>query len=108
MPNEGTSECLMVLAVEAYGVRFDKVGCHLAVVIRHDRRGNDCVDQELPCSCEGLRKTQDFCAGANGCPTSPSGFGMICYDPGTAGGGVCVGVNLPGSSASSGQLSCWR
>jgi hypothetical protein len=68
-----------------------------------------CIDQEAACTCAGLAKTQDFCAGAaNGCAASPSGFQMICYDPGTAGGGICVGVNLPGSSASSGQLSCWR
>jgi hypothetical protein len=33
---------------------------------------------------------------------------MVCYDPGSAGGGVCVGVNLPGSSSGSRQLSCWR
>jgi hypothetical protein len=67
-----------------------------------------CVDQELPCSCADLPKSQDFCAGANGCPSSPSGRPMVCYDPSPAGGGICVGVNLPGSSANSGQLSCWR
>ncbi|HVR18146.1 MAG TPA: hypothetical protein VMS65_00575 [Polyangiaceae bacterium] len=67
-----------------------------------------CVDQTLPCSCEGLPNTQDFCGGANGCPDSPSGLRMVCYDTSPPGEGFCVGVNLPGSSTSAGQLSCWR
>jgi hypothetical protein len=67
-----------------------------------------CVDQATPCSCAGLAVFQDFCAGSStGCPASPSGLSMICYDPDAPGGGVCVGVNLPGSAGSS-QLSCWR
>jgi hypothetical protein len=68
-----------------------------------------CIDQSLPCTCAGLSKVQDFCAGSTtACPDGPSGVPMICYDPGTAGGGICVGVNLPGSSPTSRQLSCWR
>jgi hypothetical protein len=68
-----------------------------------------CIDQMLPCTCSELSKILDFCDGeSTGCPDSPSGMPMVCYDPGSAGGGVCVGVNLPGSSSGSRQLSCWR
>lgn len=68
-----------------------------------------CIDQMLPCTCSELSRILDFCDGpSTGCPNSPSGMPMVCYDPGSAGGGVCVGVNLPGSSSGSRQLSCWR
>lgn len=67
-----------------------------------------CVDQSVSCSCEGLSTVLDFCAGNNGCPPSPSGDPMVCFDRSPRGGGTCVGVNLPGSTASSRQLSCWR
>jgi hypothetical protein len=68
-----------------------------------------CVDQTLPCSCEGLPTGQDFCAGAaNGCPASPSRLQMVCYDPSPAGEGLCIGVNRPGATVGSDQLSCWR
>jgi hypothetical protein len=67
-----------------------------------------CVDRSVPCSCAGIAKVQDFCAGANGCPEAPNGLRMICYDASPPGEGICVGVNLPGSSSSAGQLSCWR
>jgi hypothetical protein len=67
-----------------------------------------CVDQTLPCSCEGRPIRQDFCSGTTGCPTSPSGLPMVCYDPGSPGGGICVGVIVPGAAVGSDQLSCWR
>jgi hypothetical protein len=67
-----------------------------------------CIDEMLPCSCEGLPTGNDFCRGASGCPESPSLDPMVCYDPGAAGGGICVGVNLPGATIGPGQLSCWR
>jgi hypothetical protein len=67
-----------------------------------------CIDDRVSCSCEGFPNTLDFCAGANGCPASPSGVGMVCFDPAPFGGGICVGVNLPGSAFTSKQLSCWQ
>ena len=63
-----------------------------------------CVDQSVTCSCQGLPTTSDFCAGANGCPNSPSGLPMVCF----GGNSDCIGVNLPGSASTSRQLSCWR
>jgi hypothetical protein len=67
-----------------------------------------CVDQTVDCSCVGLPTSSDFCAGANGCPASPSGLPMICFDPSPRGSGDCVGVNVPSTATSSKQLSCWR
>ncbi len=67
-----------------------------------------CTDERVSCSCEGLPSVLDFCAGANGCPASPSGLPMVCFDAAPYGDGVCFGVNLPGSSSTSRQLSCWR
>jgi hypothetical protein len=68
-----------------------------------------CIDQSVDCSCAGLRIQQDFCSGAsNGCPASPGGLPMVCFDPDSPGGGICVGVNLPAASVGPTQLSCWR
>jgi len=39
-----------------------------------------CIDLDASCSCEGLRRDQGVCSGANGCPTSPGGLKMLCYD----------------------------
>jgi hypothetical protein len=65
-----------------------------------------CLDESANCSCEGIGSVDGFCGGANGCGVGPSGLPIVCFDG--AEGGICVGVNLPGTSSTSRQLSCWR
>jgi hypothetical protein len=71
-----------------------------------------CVDLTVDCSCDGLTRRQGVCTGENGCPDSPGGVGMLCYDdPNDQTSTVARSCFAGESSASvlgSPQVGCWR
>ncbi len=72
-----------------------------------------CVDLDVSCSCEGIRSTQGVCDGANGCPNSPGGVAMLCYDDPNNQTSVlakhCFAGDANGSSPLASQQSgCWN
>jgi hypothetical protein len=71
-----------------------------------------CVDLTVECDCAGLPTEDGVCGGANGCPRSPGGVGMLCYDDPTDQQSIaaqrCFAGNPAGSVGASRQLGCWN
>jgi hypothetical protein len=69
-----------------------------------------CIDQSVDCDCDGLTTTQHICSNGNGCPRTPGGLVMSCYDFSRGDGDPiahkCFGANA-GSSLTSPQSGCW-
>jgi hypothetical protein len=71
-----------------------------------------CIDVTVECDCAGLPTDDGVCGGANGCPRSPGGVGMLCYDDPTNQQSTvarrCFAGNPAGSIGASPQLGCWN
>lgn len=69
-----------------------------------------CVDFSVTCACGADADANGLCAGG-GCPKSPSGLAMTCFDttPTMPDSGVCAGANTNSGllSTSSPQTGCW-
>jgi hypothetical protein len=71
-----------------------------------------CVDQSVTCDCDGLDTVQNVCEDGNGCPMSPGGAVMMCFDDerfaGDPFGHHCFGASTSsGASLASPQTGCW-
>jgi len=72
-----------------------------------------CVDQTVSCDCDGKPTSQSVCEDGNGCPESPDGIAMMCFDN-TRGTGDpfahhCFGATTSsGGSLESPQTGCWE
>jgi hypothetical protein len=71
-----------------------------------------CVDQSVTCDCEGLDAEQNICENGNGCPVSPGGAKMMCFDDerfaGDPFGHHCFGATtMGGGGLASPQTGCW-
>jgi hypothetical protein len=71
-----------------------------------------CIDDAVTCNCDGLDTSQHICENGNGCPRTPGGLKMSCYDnvryDGDPLGHACFTANTTGSSAlASPQAGCW-
>lgn len=71
-----------------------------------------CVDTSVECSCEDLPTEQNTCRGENGCPRSPGGPRMRCFDPASSTSPLaqhCFAANTTGTSlGASPQSGCWE
>jgi hypothetical protein len=71
-----------------------------------------CVDTTVECDCAGLATNDGVCGGANGCPRSPGGVGMLCYDDPadqqSTAARRCFAGNPAGGIGASPQLGCWK
>jgi hypothetical protein len=72
-----------------------------------------CVDQSVTCNCDGLSTEQNICENGNGCPVSPGGAKMMCFDDerftGDPFGHHCFGAStMGGSGLGSPQSGCWK
>ncbi len=71
-----------------------------------------CVDLSVECSCAGIASDGGVCSGANGCPESPGGVGMLCYDDPTdqqsTASRRCFAGDPIGAIGASPQLGCWN
>jgi hypothetical protein len=71
-----------------------------------------CIDDSVTCDCTGLTTTQHICENGNGCPRTPGGLEMSCYDFSRGAGDplahACFQANTTGSSdLASPQAGCW-
>jgi hypothetical protein len=71
-----------------------------------------CVDQSVTCDCEGLEDVGNVCEDGNGCPDSPGGAPMMCFDDQRFTGDPfahhCFGASTSsGASLASPQTGCW-
>lgn len=72
-----------------------------------------CVDSSVECNCDGLETKNHICAAGNGCPRTPGGLKMSCYDFSRGEGDpvahACFGANTTGTSdLASPQMGCWE
>ncbi|HEY3495056.1 MAG TPA: hypothetical protein VGK73_10240 [Polyangiaceae bacterium] len=72
-----------------------------------------CVDQSVTCDCDGLDAQQNICEDGNGCPESPDGVEMMCFDDerfnGDPFGHHCFGASTQGGAGlGSPQSGCWK
>lgn len=72
-----------------------------------------CVDQSVTCDCDGLESANNICEDGNGCPASPDGVEMMCFDDerftGDPFGHHCFAASTQGESGlSSPQSGCWK
>lgn len=72
-----------------------------------------CIDTSVDCNCDGLETDNNICSGGNGCPRTPGGIEMSCYDnsrgPGDPIEYSCFGANTTGSGdLASPQAGCWE
>jgi hypothetical protein len=71
-----------------------------------------CVDLSVECDCAGLPTDGGVCSGANGCPLSPGGVRMLCYDDPTdqqsTAARRCFAGDPIGNLGASPQLGCWN
>jgi hypothetical protein len=71
-----------------------------------------CVDLTVECDCEGLPADGGVCSGDNGCPRSPGGVGMLCYDnpadQQSTASRRCFAGDPVGAIGASPQLGCWN
>lgn len=71
-----------------------------------------CVDFDVTCSCAGLPTQSGVCGGNNGCPRSPGGVAMLCYDDPrdqqSSASRRCFAGDPVSSFSGSPQLGCWN
>jgi hypothetical protein len=71
-----------------------------------------CVDVRVECDCAGLPMEGGVCGGANGCPRSPGGVAMLCYDDPAdqqnSAARRCFAGDPIASFGASPQLGCWN
>jgi hypothetical protein len=71
-----------------------------------------CIDDAVACDCAGLATQQHICEDGNGCPRTPGGLEMSCYDFSRGTGDplahACFTANTTGTSElASPQAGCW-
>jgi len=71
-----------------------------------------CIDNSVDCNCDDLETSQHICSNGNGCPRTPGGLKMSCYDNSRGEGDPieysCFGANTTGASdLASPQAGCW-
>lgn len=71
-----------------------------------------CIDNSVTCNCDGLDTTQHICENGNGCPATPGGLAMSCYDFQRSAtdplAHACFSADSSGSSdLASPQAGCW-